>query len=266
MNRKLMALTLAMTMMLTFAACSTSGDSTGGASPNVSDSTDASGTVGSGDSNGSDESDDTDESIDTSKIVYGEIYETIGNLITVKVIETPENLDQLLDRMANGAGEGRAMIGEGVFPTDGSFPADGSFNFEGGDGPQIMWGGDGEMPDMSNFDPANLPEGFVRNADGSGQAFSPEDFEPAYTGEEVDIVIPTGVPIVTTSRGENGMEETEVKLESLKAGDSLLFFYNDEGTFVEKVMLMQGNMIMRSMPVGEMPDMSATTDGGAESP
>lgn len=59
--------------------------------------------------------------------------------------------------------------------------------------------------------------------------------EKNYTGEEKTIVIPVGTPIVSMTRGDNGMEETEINLNELTSGSTLSVYYQEDGKTIEKI-------------------------------
>lgn len=59
--------------------------------------------------------------------------------------------------------------------------------------------------------------------------------EKQYTGEEKNIVIPVGTPIVSMSRGEEGMVETEISLNELTSGNTLSIYYQEDGKTIEKI-------------------------------
>ncbi|WCN39264.1 hypothetical protein [Aneurinibacillus uraniidurans] len=61
------------------------------------------------------------------------------------------------------------------------------------------------------------------NTSGSGQARTVK-----YTGQTETVTIPVGVPLITMSRGNNGLEETEVELKSIKKGSILSITYADK--------------------------------------
>lgn len=59
--------------------------------------------------------------------------------------------------------------------------------------------------------------------------------EKNYTGEEKTIVIPVGTPIVSMTRGDNGMEETEISINELASGSTLSIYYQEDGKTIEKI-------------------------------
>jgi hypothetical protein len=59
--------------------------------------------------------------------------------------------------------------------------------------------------------------------------------EKQYTGEEKTIVIPVGTPIVSMTRGEEGMVETEMSLNELSSGYTLSIYYQEDGKTIEKI-------------------------------
>ncbi|BAU27868.1 hypothetical protein DFP93_1092 [Aneurinibacillus soli] len=61
------------------------------------------------------------------------------------------------------------------------------------------------------------------NTSGTGQARTVK-----YTGQTETVTIPVGVPLIAMSRGDNGLEETEVELKSIKKGSILSITYADK--------------------------------------
>lgn len=101
-----------------------------------------------------------------------------------------------------------------------------------------------EIPEM----PANGEKGTAR-PEGTDKASGNTDTGPAasgatggggmreknYTGEEKTIVIPVGTPIVSMTRGDNGMEETEISINELASGSTLSIYYQEDGKTIEKI-------------------------------
>jgi len=128
--------------------------------------------------------------------VYGEVSEVIGNEVTLKLLEKP--------KMPTQNGE------KGTARPDGTDKAAGSADTGTG---------------------ANTDAG----AAGSGAAGGGGMREKNYTGEEKTIVIPVGTPIVSMTRGDNGMEETEISINELVSGSTLSIYYQEDGKTIEKV-------------------------------
>ncbi|MDN4523352.1 hypothetical protein [Fictibacillus fluitans] len=59
--------------------------------------------------------------------------------------------------------------------------------------------------------------------------------ERKYTGEEKTFVIPVGVSLVTVTRGEGGMEESEISLNEVTPGSILSVYYQENGKTIEKI-------------------------------
>lgn len=59
--------------------------------------------------------------------------------------------------------------------------------------------------------------------------------EKQYTGEEKTIIIPVGTPIVSMTRGEEGMVETEIGMTELTSGNTLSIYYQEDGKTIEKI-------------------------------
>ncbi|MCP8968096.1 hypothetical protein [Ectobacillus ponti] len=58
-----------------------------------------------------------------------------------------------------------------------------------------------------------------------------------YTGEQKTIVIPVGTPIVSMTRGDSGMQESEVSLNELTSGNTLSIYYEKDGKTIKKITL-----------------------------
>lgn len=178
---------------------------------------------------------DPAEGVQPAKMVYGEISEVIGNALVIKEIEMPERREM-----------GEAIDFEGM--TEFTLP----------DGTVVPIGEDGK-PDFSSVE---MPEGMTRidNGDGammfqmtpgdgagdvqSGAAPSGEMRqirapEQKYTGEEMEIIIPVGVPIMTRTRGESGMEETELALSDVKSGNIITITYKEDAKTIDTVFVSQ---------------------------
>ena len=172
-----------------------------------------------------------DENMLGEKILYGEVYEIYGNFITLKLIEWSNmgmsaNMD-MGDELPDWVPEEYK---------DMSFEEFSEMMKSSSIGPARS------SSDQPPGGPDDSQSGSVQGGFPIGQGERPE---PNYTGEERDIVIPVGVPVMTTTRGENGLVESEVKLETIKAGDTLIVTLAEDGETVEKVTLMQGGgMIM----------------------
>jgi hypothetical protein len=203
------------------------------------------------------------------KTVYGEISELIGNAVTVKLIEMPQ-LGAFERRMMeiptdeNGNPDySQLNLPEGVvIGEDGrpdfsgmEMPEGVTVNEDGGSGLYQIQVGEGR-PD--GFTPGEgMPEGFTPGG-GMPEGFTPgermpEGFtpgdrgqrpdgegggparEPIYTGEEVDIIIPVGLPITTTTVGENGIETEEIHLDDISIGDMITVVYKEDGVTIDTV-------------------------------
>jgi hypothetical protein len=57
----------------------------------------------------------------------------------------------------------------------------------------------------------------------------------SYTGEQADIIIPVGAPIMESSSAGGGTVESEIALENIKSGDILKVTYASDGETVAKV-------------------------------
>jgi hypothetical protein len=59
--------------------------------------------------------------------------------------------------------------------------------------------------------------------------------EKQYTGEEKTIIIPVGTPLMTTTRGDNGIVESEISLNELTSGSTMSIMYKEDGKTIEKI-------------------------------
>ena len=171
-------------------------------------------------------------------VIMGEITETVGNMLTLNLIERVE-MPQLTeeDRAAmREAAEGffselseedlaamretmqEVMAGN----TLGGGPVMRNFN-EGGGRPE----GGPEMIIGDNFTIGSFPDGFTgEQMPGRGQN---------YTGETKEIIIPAGAPIYESSYQNGELSETEITLDKLKNGDVVVVTYASDNETVAKV-------------------------------
>ncbi|MEH6995168.1 hypothetical protein V7075_21080 [Neobacillus drentensis] len=141
------------------------------------------------------------KSIDLGEIdVYGEVSEVIGNEVTLKLLEIPD-----MSAMNREKGTGGDKTGDktGV-KAEGSAPA-------------------GDTT-------SGAAAGAITGTPGGGGMR-----EKNYTGEEKTIVIPVGTPIVSMTRGEEGMVESEISLNELTSGSTLSIYYQEDGKTIEKI-------------------------------
>jgi hypothetical protein len=127
--------------------------------------------------------------------VYGEVSEVIGNEVTLKLLEIPD-----MTAMNREKGTG----GDTGDKTEGSAPAG----------------------DTTSGAAAGATTG---TPGGGGMR------EKNYTGEEKTIVIPVGTSIVSMTRGEEGMVESEISLNELTSGSTLSIYYQEDGKTIEKI-------------------------------
>ena len=191
--------------------------------------------------------------------VFGEIEETIGNMVTLKLIERPavreftdeerESMRELGTRGPEGAvrreisEEDRAALQErfgGVGPTitSGEVPIVGMPAFD--------------ISDMTEEEIEAMREQFMENFPGwegatPGMTFGGGNM---YTGETKDIVIPAGAPVVERSFSGGEAVETEISLDKLKAGDIIEVTYASDNETVARVVKQQSSMSMRTIGEG----------------
>jgi hypothetical protein len=128
--------------------------------------------------------------------IYGEVSEIIGNEVTLKLLEIPD-----MSAMNREKGTGGVQAGG---KAEGSAPA-------------------GETT-------GGAAGGTTAGTPGAGGMR-----EKNYTGEEKTIVIPVGTPIVSMTRGEEGMVESEISLNELTSGSTLSIYYQEDGKTIEKI-------------------------------
>jgi hypothetical protein len=117
-----------------------------------------------------------------------------------------------------------------------------------------------------------MPEGFVRGegmpegftiGDGEGMRGQRQFDETGesvtrelnYTGEVVDIIIPVGIPITTSTLGEDGIETDEIQLDDISAGDMITVTYKENGVTIDTVTVTEAGTAggLGMMPGGGMP-------------
>lgn len=184
----------------------------------------------------------------TEDIVYGEVYEVIGNMLVLKIINMPEGFSNITSdgsrqimrgfNMEDMTEEERQAFEERIQENGGNFAGGATFN----------------MDDMTEEERQAMQERF-QNAEGNEPVFfQGGDFSGGenivtgegrqkierkleYTGEERDVIIPVGTPILTFDFSNGEMSETEVDITSVKSGSVVTINYNGDGS-IEKVFLM----------------------------
>ena len=222
-------------------------------------------------------------------IIMGEITETIGNMITLNLIErteatqmTDEELAGLRERYAGGGADGGGRTELSEEEQAAMLERFSQGRNESGQGRQMIIG-EGETPE-------GFPEGFAeRFAEGMPEGFA-ERFAVgmpgrarSYTGESKDIIIPAGAPILESSYSNGEQTESEISLDKLKAGDVIEVTYASDGETVAKVVkqsstLSTGRIItdgsgngggFRAFPSGEgfaIPDGEGSNVSGSGTP
>lgn len=212
------------------------------------------------------------------KTIYGEITEVIGNSLTIKLMEMP------------GASPGGQMMQRGEMPESGSITLE--------DGTVLEWDEDNPL-DMSSLPQRGNSDGSGRmtmddggadgssgmtmggggtdgsggmttdggGADGDTRRGRMMDVQRNYTGEEIEFIIPVGIPVVTSKMGENGIEETELEVSKIKAGNIITVTYQEDGKTIGKISVSQssgsGGGMMGNGPDGSSIPANATiTDFG----
>ena len=271
--KKIIIFSMAAIMALSLTACGTNSDN---GTDEASNTNNANESIQAINGDGSMEnisavSNGEENGVDMSNMLYGEVYEIVGNSVTLKIIETPDRMPGMMPGMSPGFNP-EMMQGN---------PEGGRFTIEGGaDGePVSIQGGrirdgeervmrDGTAPNGEGRQITVNEDGTITMTGSGGETYKIEvdadgnrkildadgneveansmagnmgmDMTVKYTGEEREIIIPVGLPIYTTTFDREKMEmvETEVKLESVKAGGTLMITFAEDGETIEKVISM----------------------------
>lgn len=247
--KKINTLGILAVCIILFTACAGNGNNSGNGNTTTSDSSTTPVSA-----QGAENSDTINENV---KMVYGEISEVIGNAIVVKEIEMPEmrtggmfNLEDMEGMTEFTLPDGTVVpIGEDGKPdfSGVELPEGMTFDTEGGG--RMMFNAGGGDGSFAPSDDAVLSGGPAAIMGGEGtdgatqQNGRPQmrSIERAYTGEELEIIIPVGIPIMTHTRGENGIEESEVALTNLKSGDTITVIYKEDGKSIDSVSVVQSS-------------------------
>ena len=185
-----------------------------------------------------------------AKKVYGEISEVIGNAIIIKEMEIPEMREFMPPDMTEFTLPDGTVVpfGEDGMPDFSGIDLN-SLDLEGmlpeGFSMQRVNERMDEMGiDLENFNPGEV---FGERTRGSGErriVEGGEGFsrlaERLYTGEEVEVFVPVGLPITTMTREDGQFIEKELNLNQLKAGDIITVTYKPDGEAIESVSVTQG--------------------------
>lgn len=194
------------------------------------------------------------------KTIYGEISEVVGNSVTIKLMER---------NVPAGGGQGGQAMQRGEIPASGSitlpdgttmeWDEDNPLDFskiqrpdgaDGGGTAPATDGGitpatDGTAPSTDGTAPAT--DGTAPATDGGSgrnmQRIGGGGMERKYTGEEIEFIIPVGVPIMTMTRSDSGMKETELEMSKIKAGYTITVTYKEDGKAIDKILVMQDRVI-----------------------
>lgn len=218
--------------------------------------------------------------------IFGSIKEIVGNLATIELavmpddgIPTPgarrmanfdrENLPEGFEISTNEDGSFNIPEGaEGRFITN----EDGNFTPpEGAEGRTMRIGDGSEGPNTVGGGPV------TRNEDGSftlpdGSTISPDDMQGRvqggfntafldYTGEEIEFILPVGVPIYAVTKDEEGNQvETEIDLNEIENNNVISVTYKPDGKTIDKLLVSQVTAATR--PEGmEIPEGWTSPDG-----
>jgi len=160
-------------------------------------------------------------------VIMGEITETVGNMVSINLIDRPETRELTEEEIAAM----RERFGE--------------------DGGQVRRNPDGEnggynLDDMTEEERAAMRERFGESGPNGGR---PDGFSgipgmgQSYTGESKEIIIPAGAPILEVTNTDGTQTESEISLAQLKAGDIIEVTYASDGETVAKV-------VKQSLPRG----------------
>jgi hypothetical protein len=217
---------------------------------------------------------------DNVKMIYGEISEVIGNAVTVKLVETPEPGRRFETQLDEDGNPVERQLPEGVVVGE-----DGQIDFSQMELPEGVTLDENGRPDFSQMQNGEgMPEGFAMgDGEGMPEGFTMGDGEGMrgqrqfgengegtarelnYTGEEIDIIIPVGIPVTTSTVGEDGIETDEIQLDDISAGDMITVTYKEDGTTIDTVTITEAGTVggMGMMPGGGMPgDMGFFINGG----
>ena len=181
--------------------------------------------------------------------ITGEITESVGNMLTLSLVERAEPIqltEEQIAEMRERARQNLESAFEGLTEEElqemrEQFASGDGESFripEGGDGPvtrRNFQDGEGEITEgffiggpPEGFDPENMPEGFTRLGRGID-----------YTGESREIIIPAGAPIYEQNFVDGEMIDTEISLDKLKTGDLIEVTYASDNETVSKVVKQQ---------------------------
>jgi hypothetical protein len=225
------------------------------------------------------------------KTVYGEISEVIGNALVIKEIERPQG--RMFTPGEGGMPEGmeiptgedgrpdfsQMQLPEGMELPEGMTEEDfrermnqmGERAQNGGMPGQ--WSGEiteggtfdgGVMSEGRTFNDGAMPEGAFPGGAGENPAAG-RTAEPAYTGTEIEVIIPVGTPVKTYAlNDENVMEEQEISLNDVSTGDTVTIVYTEDETAVESVTVSQAGTVGGGMmmPGGDGAFFFEWSDGG----
>ena len=206
-------------------------------------------------------------------VIMGEIVETIGNMVTLNLIERVE-IPQMTEEEMAELRESFPQNEDGTVRremTDDERAAMLERFNQSGDG---TWQGRQFTPGESG-----MPEGFPdRFAEGFTEGFPegfPEGFTGGmpggrgqnYTGESREIIIPAGAPVLESTYTNGEQVESEITLDKLKTGDIIEVTYASDGETVSRVVKQSTTQSMtrynvdgsgnyggfRSMPGGDEP-------------
>ena len=228
-------------------------------------------------------------------VIMGEIVETIGNMVTINLIERRE-----MPQMVPMTDEERAAMQErfengefGDFSTFGNITEEDRTAMrerfsQGTDGATGNWsdmvdqftqnGGGDLIEQFSQNGGGDIIERFTQNgfdgfADMSedelagmvGEFFRSPGRRQNYTGESKDIIIPVGAPIMESSFTNGEEVQSEINLDKLKAGDIIEVTYASDGETVARVVKQSSQPTMRFGGDGSgfqgFPDFQIIQDG-----
>lgn len=159
----------------------------------------------------------------TDNNVYAEVTDVISNQLSLKVLRGSFNAEEMAQRMKERANRGSGD-GSGSGWSSGSREA--ATDADGNPVQRGSWGGgnreaatdaDGNPVQRGNREP-------MTDADGNTVSFE----NMRYTGEEKEVVIPVGTPIVTISFEDGEVVKKESELSDIKNGGSVNIIYDGD--------------------------------------
>lgn len=175
--------------------------------------------------------------------LMGEVSKIEGNNVTIKVVKMPQRSGNW-----NNSGNQNNPNGGDNQNNQGNPPANNQGQNPGGTGNQH----DGQ--------PNPGQQGGQNGRGGQGGPNGGGRMQREYTGEEKNITIPEGFKIITMTRGDNGLAQTEVDISTIKSGSILQIYFKEDGKTLDKIVL--SNQMGRANNGGNNASTNGGTNGG----